>query len=657
LEPTDPQPAEFDDATTDAALTARAVGRLAEDDQGFARLLGSFRERDASAYRAVLESADLLPWCRFVCHWLCSKECLLVCLGLAGPPDDEEPPDARAFAEVVGRLSAEERNLRRLADAVSQRDSKAFAALIDELDLRPFRHLLCHWVCAVRCRLTCQLLCPPFDDEPRDLVGLLRLASQAVVTLARDPDRFDAATRAVLEHDCDRLRAVITSAELTARCVLICEWFCSWRCLRVCWLLCRRFPIEQLSPSDEEIREFARVSGQLAENPNALRRMHDAVERTDPDAFAEVVAELGLQRFCVQLCHWLCYLQCVRFCVCVCPPRELPVFTAVGGYQYLTDIDGSPPGTGLTVGDNRAFFSGLRLNGVLTKQLGGAPMEYRFESRTTDAAGTPTGPWTPIAPGQIGRTVIGTWEHFIGGPVPVETKLYTVNGTPGPNELVAPFTADGWVQVPQESDVFALQGNFSPNGNMIVLRSETLTSGAVDQTGVAAGASSTSGGQPLAQDTHFSLRMMVREQGSSASSPAGTCEHIAIDNTLYDNVLHHPSWDGGPASGQLGVALVDIQQLVANGCAGIGATLDVLFTAAHPNLGPVSISMIGPGGPYAFTLPPPTPQDYFGTATPTFPVASLQPCAYIITLSVTLLLTTGDSAPNPLIDQIAFCKG
>jgi hypothetical protein len=37
-------------------------------------------------------------------------------------------------------------------------------------------------------------------------------------------------------------------------------------------------------------------------------------------------------------------------------------------------------------------------------------------------------------------------------------------------------------------------------------------------------------------------------------------------------------------------------------------------------------------------------------------VASLTPCAYIVTLSVGVLLTTGDSVPLPIQDQIAFCK-
>ncbi|MGH2459489.1 MAG: carboxypeptidase-like regulatory domain-containing protein, partial [Chloroflexota bacterium] len=115
---------------------------------------------------------------------------------------------------------------------------------------------------------------------------------------------------------------------------------------------------------------------------------------------------------------------------------------------------------------------------------------------------------------------------------------------------------------------------------------------------------------------------------------------------------------GGTVNGQPGVALIDIKELQPNGCAGITNSLTVLFTASHANLGGVSVDMIGPGGPYNFTLPTPVPEtgDWYDTAAPSgWSLGTLTPCAYIVTLSVSLLLTTGDSDPLPLIDQIAFC--
>ena len=157
--------------------------------------------------------------------------------------------------------------------------------------------------------------------------------------------------------------------------------------------------------------------------------------------------------------------------------------------------------------------------------------------------------------------------------------------------------------------------------------------------------------------------MRVRNVGDPSSEfDGGTCHHIAIDNVLYDNVTHQPAWRNlTDPPGDLAVYLVDIQQLLGpNGCGQISNKLTVLFTAAHPNLGSVSLRMDGPNGPYSFTLAPDgasSSVDYFGTATPDgFVVAKLKPCAYLVTLTVDVLLTDGDNGPGPLIDQIAFCK-
>lgn len=337
------------------------------------------------------------------------------------------------------------------------------------------------------------------------------------------------------------------------------------------------------------------------------------------------------------------------------PPQEpFPAFTHIGGYKFLTTIDSGAGGSGLTNGDNRAFFSTIRLNGIAAKRFNGQPLEYMFEVKP-DGGG-----WVQVTQTQIGRTLIGQWEHFTGDPMnPVETKDYTVNGTAGPGELVTTFTADGWIKMPQENNYLTAEGMFWPNGNFIGLITQSIASWpSIDLTGLQAGNSSTSTGKPLAQDKLFGIRMWVREAGNPASQTiAGTCQTLAVDNTLYDNLSHHPSWAGFVQSNALAVAMLDIQELTGMGCAKIISALHPLFTAAHPNLGAVSITMTGPGGPYNFTLPAAVAGERFGIATPNgFVVGDLANCAYIVTLSVQVLLTTGDSVPSNLIDQIAFCK-
>ena len=338
------------------------------------------------------------------------------------------------------------------------------------------------------------------------------------------------------------------------------------------------------------------------------------------------------------------------FCVSICVPEGpsqnptvLSAFTNLGGYDF-TNGQVDTASTGLT-SDNRAFFGNVRLNGILAQLLNGQPLEYMFEVMDVTGGGA----YTQVASGQISAIEIGKIETyapaFPGDPNPVKTKPVVVNGVAG------------WIQVPQQNNVFSAAGNFVANGNMIGLITNSLNAWtAVDLTGLTGGQSLTAG--QLAHDRICGIRMNVRETGNPASAiVAGECARAAIDDTLYNNETHHPYWAGGVLNGELGVYLLDIQELRLAPCTELSATLTVLFTAAHPNLGAVTVTMTGPGGPYAFTLPAASPGQRFGTAAPSgWTIGSLLPCAYLVTLSVQLLLTTGDSDPNNLYDQIAFCK-
>ena len=346
------------------------------------------------------------------------------------------------------------------------------------------------------------------------------------------------------------------------------------------------------------------------------------------------------------------------FCVELClkegdVPRSIdvpPSFTHVGQINIQTQINSA---TGLTVADQRAFFSTLRLYGTVPKKLNGNQAEYMFDvAEYNPGTGVLGGP-VQVQSVQIARTVIGQRMIVTGNPMnPIQVDDWTVNG--GAGELKAVFTADGWIKVPQDNNFFPNTGALP---GLIQLISQSLAAfGTVNQAGIQAGSSST----PQANDRHFQIRMWVRESGNPGSAyVAGTCVRIAIDNTLYDNVTKGGSWAPQIVSGQLDVTMVNIQELIGNGCGGIGNQLHVLYTAAHPNLGAVSLSMNGPGGPYGFTLVPAagaTAGNQFGIATLNVPVTNLTPCAYVVTLSTQVLLTTGDGVPGPIYDVIGFCK-
>ena len=186
----------------------------------------------------------------------------------------------------------------------------------------------------------------------------------------------------------------------------------------VCLRLCRIYPLEKLESPLDEMREFALAGGALEKA--SLERLTAAMLREDDEQMPSLVKELRFERFCVQFCHWVCFLRCHLFCVCVCPPRTIGVFTKIGGLFYDTDVHSDVRGNGLTLGDERAFYSTLRLNGGLSVVDGAPLIEYRFETIATDATGAPTGSWTTVDAGQIAATNIGSFIRPIVGPPFVE---------------------------------------------------------------------------------------------------------------------------------------------------------------------------------------------------------------------------------------------
>jgi hypothetical protein len=699
---------------------ARALALLARDEETFRAAVDAFRTQDGTSLQALLTGVGLGERCEFVCHWLRSKECVLLCLELSGPPSlEQDAPDVREFAAVVARVAGERELLEQVALAIEARDPGAWSALVRRYELERFSHLLCHWACTVYFRLVCGVVCQPSAIERRtELLPELLAAAQAVSRLAADDASFAASVVAVKANDCEGLRAVLSDAGLTSIDRFVCEWFCGWRCMLVCLDLCRTFPLEAPESGIAEMLAFARATGKLADEQGALERLSAATLRGDTTAVQALAAKLEFEPFCVQFCHWVCFLRCQLFCVCVSPPQSIGVFTCIGGLAYATEVNsqgrekGVPvnvapapanSGNGLTVAESRAFFNTLRLNGSLVPAEGAPLIDYRFETiQTSDDGEQLETSWTPVTPAQIAPTPIGFFFKLIPLPPFVETIDVWVNGgpepaTPGLDKTQTAFNIiadpEGWIAVPPlepTSPMVPSSGwTFSASGDTTgLLEFDTTKLTAfppTDESGVNAGESANTGGagNPLLQtDVHYGIRMMIRDQGTTGEGTnAGTCGHIAINNTRYFNISHHPYWEGGlwnkePATDdEIAVCSLGIAELASAPCSLLRKALTVQFTAAHSNLGEVSIVLEGPGGPYEFALdeePGSTAgENLFGTATPTItgPTAAhpgvpwsfekLPPCAYLLRLEVDVLLTTGDTdiTPQPLVDYIAFCKG
>jgi hypothetical protein len=634
---------------------AAAMAELARDEGEFRAAVDAFRAWDGESMAKLLARHQLADRCEVVCHWLRSKEAVILCLELAGPPPlREDPPDPREFAELVVKLTTDETAVRLMVDAVQDRDGKAWRTLVDTYGIERFSHLLCHWVSTVHYRLVCHVVCSPVKLERPRLGPELQSAGAALLALAHDERTFAEAAKAVLDGSCERLAVVLEGGGFGPFCFFLCEWFCSWRCMLACLRLCRIHPLEKLESPLDEMREFALAGGALEKA--SLERLSAALLREDDQLVQSLVKELRLERFCVQFCHWVCFLRCRLFCVCVCPPRTVGVFTKIGGLYYATDVGAD----GLTVADSRAFYSTLRLNGGLSVVDGAPLIEYRFET-----AALPGGSWTKVTAGQIAATNIGSFIRPIVVPPFIEVIPVWVNNPAAGVFNITP-DGDGWIQVPPlfpaPPMVPGSGWRFVPGSDLINLNTRTLLpfTASVDETGVDAGEAAA----VPPSDVHYGVRMRIRDQGASGSgTDAGTCSHIAIDNTRYDNVSHHPYWPGGlfGASDELAVASVGIAELATSPCSTLANSLTVQFTAGHPHLGAVGVTLEGPGGPYAFTLSldaAATADNQFGTAVPDgWTFTTLPPCAYLLKLSVGVLLTTGDSVPDALVDYIAFCKG
>ena len=153
--------------------------------------------------------------------------------------------------------------------------------------------------------------------------------------------------------------------------------------------------------------------------------------------------------------------------------------------------------------------------------------------------------------------------------------------------------------------------------------------------------------------------MKQRQWGITASEVvAGTSHPIAIFNARYDRVPKHGSWIPGKYDGELAVCSLDIEEIIIcmGGCGKITNALTIHINARNENLGGTSLTLTGPAKPgQSFSFPAiasAQPEVFSNSIHPVIipinSVSELLPCAYTVTMSTSILLTTGDYIPGPL---------
>ena len=356
---------------------------------------------------------------------------------------------------------------------------------------------------------------------------------------------------------------------------------------------------------------------------------------------------------------------CVNLCLKTTPQGSTddPItgFYQIGHARKYHPVLSIDPANGKTTGmpnasfNNQAFYNTLDLRGSLTKKLNGQPLEYKFEyakvsSPSIDISTIPSAAWKPVTEAHMAKNEIATKTIQI---FPVwKYRSFAIKGNDTPtffgDERKVNVTADHWIQVPQDA-------NISFNDSLIKLVSNTLTNGSVDKTGLVQGTSSA----PLQKNEYFALRMWKREIGNIASeTPAGFSRPLAIFNTKYDGIPQGGSWLPTISNGELGIACLDLKELIGGGCNKITDTINVKYTAANPNLGNVAITFTGQGATNNFEaiIFPSPGEEAFGTSKYLGNFGDLKPCAYEIRLSAELNLTDGEDQHQGIWDRVLFCR-
>jgi hypothetical protein len=677
-------------AVSQLAAQADAVGKLAQDTGAFAAVVAAFESNDPDALLWVLQRLELLPRCEEICEWIRVKLCGLRCIEVCGPLDPKVAlPELPEFARALSQLASNEAVLRRVVDAVSCGDADSYQAAIAEVKLQSFCHLICRYVCSTLYRRICEVVClgqlVPAGDAALDI----RADAEALSKVFENKDLSGVIGKAAIALDCDLLRKEIETAEFLGPCDVVCRLVCVWRCVWVCRNLCREPPqILTGTYAVEEARNFALAARQLAGQPRALSDLAAAVISNNAQGFSAIVDRYGLGPYCWQVCGWVCSEVCYEFCICVCPPAVQPPQWWKIGYIFVdSDIDA----TGKTTiarsgagGVGYAFLGSLQFTGycaTTSSVTPGAPMMYRFMYSVNGGAQLPVvdGMLDPT-PFSVAGLPTQLWPQHdinnitISGP-PVTTPggaVFACNSAnvPGgattspqvlpppavgehwylPSVYVWPDAVTGWVQMYQHTYAGFFDGFMDLNSINIVASADPNP------------------GFPLAQIGAIPVPLASQLNGANVTL---TFEATRVADPSPPDYSQSPVMIRVNNAFEL-TELTFKQFLGPQGCCTpISAQLDVLFSADHEEIssGDWSLSILSQTGSPPMTCSPSAP----GNITPSSsgPGVSVtarggsgsiientsgwQPCSYQAWLNTTPRLTTGIVNRIEHQNLVTFC--
>ena len=638
------------------AAGAAAMAELSRTEDEFRAAFDAFRAADRDSFRRLLDRHKLVERCRLVCEWIRSKECVLVCLELAGPPT-EQIPDLREFVDAVVRITGDEELVEQLAQSVTDRDPDRFRIVLRQAKAEALGHVLCRWVCGVRSRLLCRVVCSPQPVQLTPLEEELTAAGRAVSALLADPEALAQVQAAMTSGAPNAVRDILARLRLTDQCHLVCEWLCAWRCVRFCLPVAVKFPPAGADLS--EAYEFAQVTARLADNPDALGALADAMERGDSAGFTAAVDGLELGRFAVQLCHWVCGWMCLRWCRIVCPPVLTPWFTQVGHFDIYGDIDSATGRTNKALGYSGLYYGGgpdfaftgcLELRGFCpaASPIDGTPMRYRFllvgsldpltGSRVCPVdAGTRRVLWPVNAGGIASAAQVLTFQSITIQGAPAADTPPPAPGDPwfGPPAHVIAADADGWIQV----DPASVAGGFAV---LIGFNSPDVVPG-----GIPPAPPPVAGSPVPAVDQKNGTDLGLIFQATRVTGPTSPPDS---SNTLAK--IHINNWAE--------VNLLDVTEFHTGGgtaCTGITTALHVEYTTDHAQMRAweAVITSAALGSPVIVAGGPDALHPRGDAAVAPVAIGTFPPCSYTVTLSTRAGLTTGLIDNTGRSQQKTFC--
>ena len=409
---------------------SNAVGRLAQDNGGFAAVVAAFESRDANAFRWVLERLEMLPYCEIICEWVRVKLCSLRTAELCSPliRGEAEVPNLREFARAIAKLTSNEKVLRRVADAVACGDAAHYQAALNELQLGEFCSLISYWVCSVSYLEFCHSICDLTPVTVHDPLLALRLAGEFVTKAAKNEKALDAMGKAVAASDFDNLQSTVATLgfgnddDCRYFCLFICVWWRVWTCHEFCEVPPRIFTGPD---AIDEAQSFALAAHQLAGQPRAMTDLVDSALSRNTGTYREIVRRFRLEPYCWQLCGWVSSSICYGFCIRICPPPGdvTPLFTKVGCYLVGPPVSDFNANGTTTVGA-LAFTGTIPLIGLIPDGTAPDALQYRFTyqqvSPTPGAVTAITGAMaaTPGSTVTCTRRPNGWWSSRIDSPPP-----------------------------------------------------------------------------------------------------------------------------------------------------------------------------------------------------------------------------------------------